>query len=424
MLTWRQRYQLKWTFRWTLWILPVLTIVVVLAIAPLILRIDHATGWTWLNLAPDGARAILSAFTSSMLTFLVFVVSSLLIVVQLASAQLTPPVVAMVFADHRLKWVLSTFTFAFAYTIAASGRIAETTPQLPVAFAIACNLACIAIFFWFVQWLASSLRPVGVLQSVADEGHDVIESIYPDPFDPTETQQGRTASLEGEFTTVSHRGTSGSMLAFDHAGLLEVARKADVVIELIPQVGDFVAKGDPLFRIRGNGRPVDPTVLQESIALGSERTMEQDPRFVFRIIVDIAIKALSPAINDPTTAVLALDQLHRLLTHVGNRRLDDGQLRDPQGKLRLCYGTPNWSDFVGLALTEIRHYGASSMQVERRLHSLLENLLRVLPETRRPALQQEFALLQRAAHRAFADQADRARAEQGDLQGIGSSVSP
>ena len=254
MLTWRQRYQLKWTFRWTLWILPVLTIVVVLAIAPLILRIDHLTGWTWLNLSPDGARAILAAFTSSMLTFLVFVVSSLLIVVQLASAQLTPPVVAMVFADHRLKWVLSTFTFAFAYTIAASGRIDSTTPQLPVAFAIACNLACIAIFFWFVQWLASSLRPIGVLQSVADEGHTVIETVYPDPFDPTETQPGWIGSLEGEFTTVPHTGISGSMLAFDHAGLLMIASQADVVIELIPQVGDFVAKGEPLFRIRKGGR--------------------------------------------------------------------------------------------------------------------------------------------------------------------------
>jgi len=151
--------------------------------------------------------------------------------------------------------------------------------------------------------------------------------------------------------------------------------------------------------------------------------MEQDPRFAFRILVDIANKALSPGINDPTTAVLALDQIHRLLMYVGKRRLDAGQAYDALGRLRLCYRTPDWIDFVSLAVTEIRHYGASSMQVARRLHVLLEHLLRVLPEARKPALEQELALLQRATQRAFPDKEDRARAAVGDLQGIGSSES-
>ncbi|HME57875.1 MAG TPA: DUF2254 family protein, partial [Terracidiphilus sp.] len=104
-MTWLQRYQLKRTALRSLWLLPVLTIGLVLVVAPLIRWLDRATGWTWLNLAPEGARTILGAFTSSMLTFVVFVVSSLLIVVQLASAQLTPRIIAMVFADRRLKWV-------------------------------------------------------------------------------------------------------------------------------------------------------------------------------------------------------------------------------------------------------------------------------------------------------------------------------
>jgi uncharacterized membrane protein len=184
-----------------------------------------------------------------------------------------------------------------------------------------------------------------------------------------------------------------------------------------------VARGDPLFRVRCGGRPVEAGALRSSVAIGPERTMEQDPRFAFRIMVDIANKALSPGINDPTTAVLALDQIHRLLMYVGKRRLDAGQSRDAHGRLRLCYGTPDWIDFVSLAVTEIRHYGASSMQVTRRLHILLEHLLRVLPEARKAALQQELALLQRATQRAFADEEDRARAAVGDLQGIGSSES-
>ncbi|MGZ3472197.1 MAG: DUF2254 family protein, partial [Isosphaeraceae bacterium] len=174
-MTWVQGYQLKRTFRRSLWLMPVLAIGLVLVVAPLFRWVDRATGWTWFNFAPEGARTILGAFTASMLTFVVFVVSSLLIVVQLASAQLTPRIIAMVFADWRLKWVLSAFTFAYTYTIAASGRINDMTPQLPVAFAIVCNLVCIAIFFWFVQWLGGSLRPIAVLEAVAQEGRAVVE---------------------------------------------------------------------------------------------------------------------------------------------------------------------------------------------------------------------------------------------------------
>ena len=265
-----------------------------------------------------------------MLTFVVFVVSSLLIVVQLASAQLTPRIIAMVFADWRLKWVLSAFTFAYTYTIAASGRINDMTPQLPVAFAIVCNLVCIAIFFWFVQWLGGSLRPIAVIEAVAQEGRAVVETVYPEPFDPAEEQQGWSAVPESDASTVEHVGTSGVVLAFDQRDLVAIAERADVVIELVPQVGDFVARGDPLFRVRCGGRPVEAGALRSSVAIGPERTMEQDPRFAFRIMVDIANKALSPAINDPTTAVLALDQIHRLLMHVGKRRLDAGQAPTPR----------------------------------------------------------------------------------------------
>ena len=422
-MTWLQRYQLKRTIRWSLWLSPVLAIGLVLVVAPLVRWLDRATGWSWFNLSPEGARTILGAFTSSMLTLVVFVVSSLLIVVQLASAQLTPRIIAMVFASRSIKWVLCIFTFAYTYTIAASGRIDDTTPQLPVAFAIFCNLACIAIFFWFVQWLGGSLRPIAVFQTVAEEGRAVVESVYPEPFDPAEEQPGWSPAPESEASVVEHHGTSGVVLAFSQRDLVALAERADVVIELVPQVGDFVARGDPLFHVRSGGRAVDAGALRASVAIGPERTMEQDPRFAFRIMVDIANKALSPAINDPTTAVLALDQIHRLLMYVGKRRLDAGQTRDVHDRLRLCYGTPDWIDFVSLAVTEIRHFGASSMQVARRLQALLEHLLHVLPEARKAALQQELSLLQRAIQRLFPDEEDRARAQVSDFQGIGSSES-
>ena len=204
---------------------------------------------------------------------------------------------------------------------------------------------------------------VAVLEAVAEEGLGVVEIVYPEPFDPAEEQQGWSAAPESDASIVEHVGTSGVVLAFDQGSLVAIAERVDVVIELVPQVGDFVARGDPLFRVRSGGRPVEADALRASVAIGPERTMEQDPRFAFRILVDIANKALSPGINDPTTAVLALDQIHRLLMYVGKRRLDAGQSHDAHGRLRLCYRTPDWIDFVSLSVTEIRHYGASSMQV-------------------------------------------------------------
>ena len=218
---------------------------------------------------------------------------------------------------------------------------------------------------------------------------------------------------------MEHAGRSGVVLAFSVNGLVALAERANAVIEVLPQVGDFVARGDPLFNVRG-GR-VDAESLRASIAIGPERTMEQDPRFAFRIMVDIASKALSPAINDPTTAVMALDQIHSLLMNVGKRRLAPGRAHDARGQLRLYFGTPDWSDYVSLAVTEIRQFGGSSMQVVRRLRAMIEHLLQVLPEGRRAALERELSLLRLAVERSFPEEQDQRQALVGDFQGIGSS---
>ena len=142
--------------------------------------------------------------------------------------------------------------------------------------------------------------------------------------------------------------------------------------------------------------------------------MEQDPAFAFRVIVDIASKGLSPAINDPTTAVLALDQIHHLLRHVGSRRLDNAMVRDTTGRVRLVYRTPDWEDFVTLAVTEIRQFGGASIQVSRRLRAMLEDLIKTLPEERAAPLRQELQLLKRSAERFFQEPEDRALAEVSD----------
>jgi uncharacterized membrane protein len=159
--------------------------------------------------------------------------------------------------------------------------------------------------------------------------------------------------------------------------------------------------------------------LQESVAVGPERTIEQDPTFAFRIIVDIAIRALSPAVNDPTTAVQCIDQVHRLLPIVGRKDLGDGRIRGQEGHLRLVFPTPDWEDYILLGVSEIRTYGAGSLQVMRRLRGMLENLIEVLPPQRIPPLQDQLRQLECVAERSFADPEERRLAGIGDYQGLG-----
>ena len=158
-----------------------------------------------------------------------------------------------------------------------------------------------------------------------------------------------------------------------------------------------------------------------AIAMGRRAHHRAGSTFAFRVIVDIAIKALSSAINDPTTAVLAIDQLHRLLRAVGRRRLHDDVIRDAAGNLRVVYRTPGWDDFVQLSCREIRLYGAANFQVARRLRAMLENLQPALPEARWPALRKELDLLDEALVRLNLQPDDLALARFPDRQGLGAS---
>ncbi len=205
------------------------------------------------------------------------------------------------------------------------------------------------------------------------------------------------------------------------AGLVAHAQRVNGIIEFVPRVGDFVGVNEPLFLLYGGADAIDDRVLRETVAFGTERTIEQDPTFAFRILVDIANKALSPAINDPTTATLAIDQLHRLLLWVGRRSLSGEEIRDKDGQLRVIFCTPNWEDFVHLTFTEIRHYGAGNIQIARRLRSMMEMLILSLPEHRHPALKNEFTLLDRAIEKHYVFPEDLALARIPDAQGIGSS---
>jgi uncharacterized membrane protein len=143
------------------------------------------------------------------------------------------------------------------------------------------------------------------------------------------------------------------------------------------------------------------------------------PKYPIRLIVDIAIRALSPAVNDPTTAVQALDQLEDLLRRLSLRRLDVNYVHGPSGQLAVVYPTPDFDDFLALALDEIRFYGAESLQVMRRLLALLDDLYKTAPKARRLAVARHRARVLASVRRSFDDQEDKMEAGQEDRQGIG-----
>jgi uncharacterized membrane protein len=422
-MTWLQRYRLRHYLRNSLWVYPVLALVAGLVLARVMIQFETDSGWVG-TMDPDSVRAVLGTLAGSIFTFIVFVCSSLLLVVQLASAQLTPRMIGVLFENRVTKLTLALFVFVFSFTISVLVRVGNFAPPLSANIAGWSAAACICLFIYLIDHIGKLLRPSGALRSVASRGHKVIESVYPRRLDVAKSTSAGAATLTGKAptrTVVSPR--DGVILAFDIKGIVALAARHACVVELVPQVGNYVAPGDPLFRIYdATDFPADK--LLQSIAIGMERTMEQDPAFALRVIVDIASKGLSPAINDPTTAVLAIDRIQHLLRHLGRRQLDDEKVRDQAGHVRLLYRTPNWEDFVALGVTEIRQFGGSSMQITRRLRGMLENLIKTLPEGRSAALRRELKVLKKSAERLFQEPEDRAMADVSDALGVGGTGEP
>jgi uncharacterized membrane protein len=418
-MSWLLRHRIRLYFSNSLWILPALGIVAGLLMVRLLISLDRAFGWE-LNISRESAQAIMSTVSSSMLTLMVLVCSAVLVAVQLASAQLTPRIIALIYRNPFRKIALAVFAFTFTFSVGVLARLDGVVPWLTAYVAAYGFLLNLALFLFFIEGMGKTLRPSSALRFVALLGRKVIRAVYPRRLDETlSAPSAPLEALENPPKRIVLNRVDGAVLAFDIKGLVALAKRSNCLIEMVPEVGDFVAAGDPLFRIFQGGEELSENALLNSVALGHERTLEQDPMFAFRIIVDIASKALSPAINDPTTAVLAIDQLHHLLRDVGGRDLAEGREKDRTGRVCLVYRTPNWEDFVHLAITEIRQYGRDSIQVMRRLRAMLDNLIETLPERRAPLLRKELNMLKISTKRMFLDADDQTLAEISDLQGMG-----
>jgi uncharacterized membrane protein len=299
----------------------------------------------------------------------------------------------------------------------------DSVPSLGVTLAGFFLATGVLLFLVFLNRSIHRLRPVAVAALVAQAGrrsfldllHEVEEADA--PVHVLGAYVSRTPP-----TLVVPSLHAGAVQALDTTGLTRFARERDCLIVVRPAVGDFVSQGAALFEVYGAGPLDDATAtrLLSMIVLGVERTIEQDPAFAIRVMVDIAIRALSPAVNDPTTAVQVLDHLGetlRLLGATGRPAPDpDGAEAASPG---LVVRARSWDDIVELAFTEIRQYGGSSVQVVRRLRAVLEDLREQVKPEYRAAVDEELRRLDATVDEHWSRSVDLDLARLPDGQGIG-----
>lgn len=458
-MAWNRRYSVISYIRWSLWIVPILALIAGIVLKRMAeylgvwLTAHHAYDpqHGFLAVNADEAHSILDRIFTLNLSCLVFSFGSMLVAIQVAGGQYTPRIIATtLLRDNVIRSIVGLFVFSLLWTHRTMAELGQSpvVPQLQIFLATVIGLGSLIAFILLIDYSARLMRPVSLIGRIAEQGFAVIRNIYPYSFEeefshayvpgPRDcvagSQEHGAASADENSAIpgpepgpriVCHRGRSGVVLAVNLRGLAREAKRLGCVIEFAVQVGDFLATEEPLFYLSGATEPLceaSERRLQDLVALGTERTLEQDPMFAFRIEVDIALKALSPAINDPTTAVLAIDQLHRLLRLVGKRSLANRTVRDGTGKPRVLFRTPDWSDYVHISFREIRQCGAGSLQIARRQRAMIENLMKTLPVARHAALLRELDLLDAAIVREHLFDEDIALARVPDTQGLGGAM--
>jgi uncharacterized membrane protein len=355
-----------------------------------------------------------------------FVVTVTVLVVQMATGTFSARYMRLWYRDPMLKSLLALLVGTLAFSFALLRRVDnDFVPNLGVSITGVLVIVSLILFMVFLDRYLHRLRPVAVATLVAGYVHREFERLRVEAVTTPGIFAGTFDSDGRQPTSTVRTRQAGVIQAIDAEGIARWASRRDCLVVLCRRVGDFIPENEVLFEIFGTGLADDQRRLQGMVALGTERTIDQDPAFAIRVMVDIADKALSAAINDPTTAVQVLNHLEEVLRRIGatalaGRRWDDGEtpLRGVVVPVR------SWEHYLSLGVTEIREYGASSIQVMRRMRAMLEELHRdVLPE-HRPAIDDELARLDATVRHAFGHSSDLDRACVPDVEGIGGEMEP
>ena len=356
---------------------------------------------------PESARLVLSTIAAAMLTFTALVYSITMLVLQQASSQLSPRVMRTFLRDRVNQSVLGLFIATFLYALLVLREVrspatgTDFVPAIAVTVAFVLVIASVVFFIVYIHHMAQSIRAASVLRSVGDETRSAIGRLYPEGIgdEPTVPPPALPERPADDLLLLDR--APGVITSVDEEALLGLTRKHGVVVELLHYVGDFIPSDGPLLRLwwmqgKDPERAISTQAFSAAVQTGPERTMTQDAAFGFRQIVDIAERALSPGVNDPTTAVQAIDELHDLLRRLARRHIPSPVRLADDGAVMVRLPRPAWEDYVALAVDEIRQYGAGSIQVARRLRYLLLDLKQFAPDSRQAPLDRQLRLLDAA----------------------------
>lgn len=418
---WRQQQA---RIREALWVIPAIYVVAATVLSVGLTHLDqqHPLNLGW-GLSAASASTALSALGGGMITFTGFVTSVILMIVQFGSSQFSPRFLRWFRSEATLKHALGTFIATFLFALVATamtGRGAnDAVPYRALLGAMVLTLGSIGWFLALISRTSDNLRVARATQRIDAQAREVFDSVYPETHSQVQAAIAVVRAVDGvePIQVLNHRGIGAILVSIDRRALAHLAASHHATIELVTAVGDHVATDGPVLRVYADS-PISARRLRAGLTFGDERTPEDDPAFTLRLLVDVAIKALSPAVNDPTTAVQSLHRIEDVLRYASAKHLSVGVTNDASGVPCLIYPTPGWDDLVELALSEIRLFGAGQYQIARRVRALLEDLLADLPSERHAALNQQLLLLDDAVNSTIPS-SQRAPALVADRQGLG-----
>ena len=420
MMTWATGFRIRQHFRQSLWAVPLLGAVAggALAVADLEMesRVTLPGEWSY---SASAATGLLTTVSGAMIGLLGLVVTVGVLVVQMATGTLSPRFMRLWYRDRLQKLVLAAFTATFAFSFALLRQVGTgSVPDLGVTVAGLAVSVDLVLLLLYLDRFVHALRPVAVAATVARSGLAVVAEIgrgetrMPGEDHRPWQVEDRRAELRAT--------RPGAIQAVHTSGIISLAAQHDLTCVFRCTVGDFVNVGGVIMDVYGAPDPRVLRRLRGMVALGHERTIDQDPAFAVRIIVDIAIRALSPAVNDPTTATQMINHLGAVLDGLGARVLGEhGALVDSHGHLRAAVHTRSWEDYLDLGVSEIRQYGRGSSQVCRRLRAMLADLDSTVLPSNRPAVRRHLEVLDETVRLSFGEGDEQTFALRPDRQGIG-----
>lgn len=329
----------------------------------------------------DSARSLLGTIASAMISVTGLVFSITMVVMQLASSQFTPRLLGSFLGSRVVQVTLGVFTasFVFALMVLRDVRGGESpfVPQLSVTLAFGLVLVSVGLFLAFIHHITASIQVSEVVDRVARSTVQELERGSDAEWDDGSAVPPSWSQRPGPSVTVTTGSRHGVVQRVQYTRLVECAERAGLVVELLTRPGEVRHRGQDLAVVHGAVADDDVVgAVRDAIGLGSGRSLAQDPEFGLRQLVDIAERALSPGTNDPTTAVQVLDELHRILRVAAIRPDRSRHLVDARGTVRVLDRPPTFAGMLDLALDEVAHYGADTLQVPRRIEALLDDLER------------------------------------------------